>query len=169
MRKALLGLASGAALIAGCSPSTEAPEDELPRPVLEAELLEPIPNADYFINYDTFVLFEIVSCHEQANGLLNGQLGVLDSSMHPVPQTGDVAGVFTVPSEISELRSCSVGNQTLFVITDISPSYEIPPFLPIRDGMVDLSGIPSQYRIEPIEVPLDDVLSWLSEPEDTNQ
>ena len=39
--------------------------------------------------------------------------------------------------------------------------------LPIRDGMVDLSGIPSQYRIEPIEVALEDVISWLSEEAET--
>tara|TARA_R110002072_G_scaffold148878_1_gene296517 strand:+ start:319 stop:1383 length:1065 start_codon:yes stop_codon:yes gene_type:complete len=35
--------------------------------------------------------------------------------------------------------------------------------LPIRDGMVDLSGIPSQHAIEPREVPLTDVIAWLSE------
>jgi len=39
--------------------------------------------------------------------------------------------------------------------------------MPIHDGMVDLSGIPSQYRIEPMEVPLEDVISWLSDPEET--
>lgn len=39
--------------------------------------------------------------------------------------------------------------------------------LPIRDGRVDLSGIPSQHRIEPIEVPLEDVISWLSEEAET--
>jgi hypothetical protein len=39
--------------------------------------------------------------------------------------------------------------------------------LPIRDGRVDLSGLPSQYRIEPIEVPLEDVISWLSEEAET--
>jgi len=165
MRIIVLGLTVGAVLIAGCNAPAEVPEEELPRPALETELLEPIPNADYFINYDTFVLFEIASCREQDNGLFNGQLEVLDSSIHPVPQTGDTAGFFTVPSEISDLRRCSVGNQTLFVITDILPSHEIPPFLPIRDGMVDLSGIPSQHRIEPGEVPLDEVLSWLGHGE----
>ncbi|MEE2566265.1 hypothetical protein [Hyphobacterium marinum] len=42
----------------------------------------------------------------------------------------------------------------------------LPPFpfpLPIRDGMVDLSGIPSQHAIEPAQAPLADVIAWLSE------
>lgn len=37
----------------------------------------------------------------------------------------------------------------------------------VEGGMVDLSGIPSQYRIEPSEVPLEDVISWLSEEAET--
>ena len=35
--------------------------------------------------------------------------------------------------------------------------------LPIRDGMVDLSGIPSQHAVEPSQVPLADVIAWLSD------
>ena len=45
---------------------------------------------------------------------------------------------------------------------------EFPEFpLPIRDGMVDLSGIPSQFAIEPSQVPLTDVIAWLSEAPET--
>jgi len=37
----------------------------------------------------------------------------------------------------------------------------------VENGMVDLSGIPSQFRIEPIEVPLEDVILRLSEEAET--
>ena len=50
-----------------------------------------------------------------------------------------------------------------------SPANSLPGLpeiaLPISDGMVDLSGIPSQHAIEPSLVPLDDVIAWLSDTE----
>ncbi|GJL97830.1 MAG: hypothetical protein DHS20C06_16470 [Hyphobacterium sp.] len=166
MRKLAMGLTVAWSLvIAGCGGPVEAPETKLREPIPEAELLAPIPNAHYFRGYDTFVLFRIGSCREQEGGLFNGQVEVVDSSFPMPVQPGDVVEPFVLPSDLNDLQNCDIGDQTLFVITDLLGNYALPPFFPIRDGMVDLSGIPSQHRIEPSEVPLEEVLSWLGHGE----
>lgn len=71
---------------------------------------------------------------------------------------------------LTDITDCPEGGRYLFLDDDGSTDLTRMPYispLPIRDGMVDLSGIPSQYRIEPIEVALEDVISWLSEEAET--
>lgn len=73
--------------------------------------------------------------------------------------------------ELLELDDCISGSRYLFVaqrntVPRASRMPFIPP-LPIRYGMVDLSGIPSQHAIEPSQVPLADVIAWLSEAPET--
>ena len=70
----------------------------------------------------------------------------------------------------ADISDCPEGGRYLFLDDRISSDFLFIPDIrpiPIREGMVDLSGIPSQYRIEPIEVPLEDVISWLSEEAET--
>lgn len=129
----------------------------------DANALPPIDNRTYFRGHDTYVVFETSSCSIGENTSYQAALEVVGSSFRRNLQAGDDAQFFNVPTAHEGLSDCDVGDQYLFVITDILPHHPLPPFFPIRDGMVDLSGIPSQYRIEPSEVPLEDVISWLSE------
>jgi len=76
---------------------------------------------------------------------------------------------YAIDREPMELDDCTPGSRYLFLaqrntIPRASRMPFIPP-LPIRNGMVDLSGIPSQHAIEPSLVPLDDVIAWLSDTE----
>ena len=91
-------------------------------------------------------------------------------------QTRRSLGMMTGTSQLSEderrimfiddeQSNCQFGE--LVLVGQAGSIYGAHRLFPIRDGMVDLSSLPSQYRIEPSEVPLEDVISWLSEETET--
>jgi hypothetical protein len=65
---------------------------------------------------------------------------------------------------ISDIDRFQCARGDLVLLAPTSSIYQARRAFPIRDDMVDLSSYPSQYRIEPSQVPLDEVLGWLNNP-----
>ena len=110
---------------------------------------------DTIRKFDDVQIIEISDCaigSDTSGGLISGS-----------DQTG--ANVARLANFSHENLNCYEG-QFVVLINGFSVQ-DVPTAYDIRDGMVDLSGIPSQHAIEPAQVPLTDVIAWLSEAPET--
>jgi hypothetical protein len=107
-------------------------------------------------------------CLERPDGLFEAELE-LDDVFHGgrYPEFADMfLTMFHFAPRTRFLGTCQSGQRYLSLTTS-QHNFPLIPILPIdENGMVDLSGVPSQYRIEPSEVSLEDVILWLSEETD---
>lgn len=103
-------------------------------------------------------------CRERPDGMYDAELDL--EHVYNGGQYPDLAEMYLAefrrPPRSRFLDTCEPGQRYL-ALSSAHYSRPLTPFMPIGDdNMVDLSGLPSQYRIEPSEAPLDEVLSWLN-------
>ncbi|GJL97831.1 MAG: hypothetical protein DHS20C06_16480 [Hyphobacterium sp.] len=115
----------------------------------------------YFQGVDVYGVLEALECENQVR-FEAVPFGDVDADIDEAWLTARFLGWHE-----RVIENCEPGDRYFSAIDSEIYYFHGLPFLPIRDDMVDLSGIPSQYRIEPSEVPLADVISWLREEAET--
>ncbi|MCF8879722.1 hypothetical protein L5876_07850 [Hyphobacterium sp. SN044] len=90
-----------------------------------------------------------------------------DEERLPPRRAEDVAALLypTVAGDCSDTNrfGCAPGQDARWFRFDGRPDSLVEPFAVIvSDDMVDLSGIPTQFEIEPEQVPLDDFNAWIA-------
>ena len=113
----------------------------------------------YFQGVDVYSVLEALECENQVR-FEAVPLGGVDANIDEAWLTARFLGWHE-----RGIENCEPGDRYFSAIDSETYYFHGLPFLPIENGMVDLSGIPSQYRIEPSAVPLEEVIEWHSEPE----